>query len=176
MWVEGFSFSCRVSLEEQYRQTAKSRATNKPVCFVHVSVLTPFPLLKFVISWVFFLPAFLSHVLLESIWHMLIKQSTASRFSWGKSSWLFEIPFPCFYPLSPDPLHSAWIEEICHHWWGWPCKNQIKWTQKSPKPFTVQALMSLQVLKDLLCCNSQTCKLIMETPDQCNVNSERFLP
>lgn len=36
--MEGFTFSCRVSLEEQYRQTAKSRATNRPVCFVRVSV------------------------------------------------------------------------------------------------------------------------------------------
>lgn len=59
--MEGFTFSCRVSLGEQYRQRAKSRATNKPVCFVHVSVLTPFPLMKFVISWVFFsLPSFLT--------------------------------------------------------------------------------------------------------------------
>lgn len=38
--------------------------------------------MKFVIPC-FFLPAFLSHVLLESIRHTLIKQSTASRFSSG---------------------------------------------------------------------------------------------
>lgn len=139
-------------------------------------MLTPFPLVKFVISSFFsFLPFFLMCPLKAFDICLLNSQLTLAFLEESPSGFLkFLFLVSVLSLLTLSILHE--LRKFAITGKDGLTKIRLNERKKNPKPFTIKALMSLQVLKDLLRCNSQTCKLIMETPDQCNVNSERFLP